>query len=685
MSTVTATPDAGNSWARLDIDYSDTIATQLQVLRNNPDGSQAQVRAGTFTTSLTLVPSNSNQTFESATVAGWSTTTGITFAADNTQARVGVWSMKLTPNGATATPFMESDRFAVRPTQRVIADVWLFSLVGYTTGMSVSVRWYDATNTLISTTTVYPGGAVALPVGVWTEYGSLLTGIYPQAPANTASASITINYAGTPAATVIVWTDTDRATQYPVPAPLVPGVYLNLVGGKITLYDVELPLDQPVTYTVTAYTDQGALVSGSQTYDLGVPVGTTITTGQVIVSSGGYLWLKDPAIPANSIQVGLNVPGLNLHARGPGVAALSAQPAFFQGMDALKRPANSASFNVNNSARPVVVSKARSSAQSQLFLLTRTFADAARLDQLLDAGGPLLLQAPAVYGMPDRYLLLGDSTQSRIGQDHRYPVRALALPWVHVDAPPGAPQGVAGARWADYCNHAASWGALTAQNGGGTWDTFTRTVGSGGWGTGDGGSVWTVAGTPADMSVAGGVGLMAISVVATNDEAFTFPTANIEQRIDVFIPVVATGAGIQAMIEQRRVDASNGYRMGIQFNTGGTTTIMAIKRSGAADTTLNSVAGANYSAGQWWRIHCTLNGTAFSVSAWPRDTAVEPLVAQVTATDATFAASNPSGPFGRLVTANTNALPVTLQWDNYRVLIPASTWTWTQLLDRAAA
>jgi hypothetical protein len=679
VSTLTATADNINSWVRLDLDLSDTLATHARVARVGADGSTTVVRYGSFTASLTAVASNSNQTFDSGTVTGWSTTTGITFVADTAQAHSGTWSMKMTPNGATATPYMESDKIAVGPTQRVQAQVWLFSTVGYTTGMSMSVAWYNAGGTVISTTSVYPNGAASLGTNTWTLYGSAKTGVYPTAPAGTAAYTIRINYAGTPANTVIVWADDARGLPYPLPTPLPVATYQTLVGGKITLYDTEAPLDQGVTYQATGYVDQGPLTSGSQTYDIGVVASTTLTA-QATLLGMGWMWLKDPLVPANNLRVGTTGARVNLHTPGPGTVALSNPAAVFQGLDPEKRGANSTAFNVNNRSTPVPVTRLRSSESSQLFLITRTFADRDAVKQLAGSGGALLFQAPARYGVPDRYLLVGDEQNSRVGQDHRYPVRVFALPWVSVLAPPGPSQGVAGARWQDLCNHYTTWGALNASSGG-LWDPYTRSVAAGGWGAPQvGGSTWTLVGTGTDFSVNGTKGVMAVSAVNSVRTATTGSYTNLDLYGDQDIPALATGAAIQVGLIARYVDASNYYRAVLSFGAAGTATLSLIKRVAAVETTLATGTAQAYTAGSNWRYHFSLSGTALKASAWTAS--AEPVNFQLSTTDAALAGPGGIGWYAILGAGNTNSLPVNLTFDNTLVV---GSPTWTQILDRAVA
>lgn len=179
----------------------------------------------------------------------------------------------------------------------------------------------------------------------------------------------------------------------------------------------------------------------------------TATSNGVTVASQGAVRLKDPLRPGNNVRVDFIF--------DPNPQCVPSEGIFWQSLDTEDQAANSATFNVNNQATPIVVSKTRSSVTSTLTLVSRTFADRDRLDVLLAPGSPLLFQVPDEYGMPDRYLSVGNSQKGRVLPDHRFPIRVFSLPHTVVLAPGGPMQGTLGARWSDGCNRYASWGAVT--------------------------------------------------------------------------------------------------------------------------------------------------------------------------------------------------------------------------------
>jgi hypothetical protein len=192
--------------------------------------------------------------------------------------------------------------------------------------------------------------------------------------------------------------------------------------------------------------------------------GTASSSG-VAVPSRGAARLKDPLRPGNSVRVDFFF--------DPNPLCIPAEGIFWQSLDVEEQAANSATFNVNNQANPIVVSKARSSITSTLTLVSRTFADRDRLDVLFAPGSPVLFQAPAEYGVPDRFLSIGTVSKGRVLPDHRFPIRVFSLPHVCVSSPGGPMEGAVGARWSDICS---TWGAINAA--GLTWTQLLQGLGA---------------------------------------------------------------------------------------------------------------------------------------------------------------------------------------------------------------
>lgn len=179
--------------------------------------------------------------------------------------------------------------------------------------------------------------------------------------------------------------------------------------------------------------------------------GSAASSG-VSVPSLGSCQLKDPLRPALNVRIDFIF--------DPNPLCIPTEGIFWQSLDSESQAPNAATFNVNNQANPVVVSKIRSSITSTLTLVSRTFADRDRLNALMLAGSPLLFQVPPEYAQPDRFLSIGTTQVSRVLPDHRFPIRVFSLPHVVTSGPGGLMQGVLGTRWTDTCNRYASWAAV---------------------------------------------------------------------------------------------------------------------------------------------------------------------------------------------------------------------------------
>ena len=178
------------------------------------------------------------------------------------------------------------------------------------------------------------------------------------------------------------------------------------------------------------------------------------TSSGVTVDSLGACWLKDPQAPGGNVRVDFCF--------DPNPLCTPQEGVFWMSMGSEGYAANSATFNVNNLAPAIGVSKTRSAVDSTLTLVARQFADRDRLLALLSTGRPLLFQAPAQYGVPDLNMGIGKVQVDRIMPDIRFPIRVLTLPYVAERAPGGPSAGVSGARWQDDCNVYATWGAVNS-------------------------------------------------------------------------------------------------------------------------------------------------------------------------------------------------------------------------------
>jgi len=163
-----------------------------------------------------------------------------------------------------------------------------------------------------------------------------------------------------------------------------------------------------------------------------------------VLTSGTNLWLKSPLHPWADQRVVLATP------QEPD--CLPASAIFFQSMTEETRGNRTISLSINNRRNPIALTRIRGGISSTLNLITRRFTDRDNVVTLNSTGDPLLFQGPAEYGIPDRYLTVGDFVVTRVTTDHRQQWRAHSLPHVEVDRPAGLADGVLGVRWVDLCN-----------------------------------------------------------------------------------------------------------------------------------------------------------------------------------------------------------------------------------------
>lgn len=248
--------------------------------------------------------------------------------------------------------------------------------------------------------------------------------------------------------------------------------WINATGGLISTTSTSATINPSPLTTMTVSGTAPALTAFAQpVYQLaGTPSGTdqglfdsavlsvaaaTVTTASVTVASLSQAYLKDPQNPANNVIV--------TFCFDPQPGCTPQEGIFWQEMDPAEVwNANSAAFEINNQPDAAVVSKQRQDPSSTLSLVTRQFPDRDRLLALLSPGTPLFFQVTSEYGVPDRYMAVGNVSVGRVLPDHRFPIRIISLPFVSAVAPGGTMAGVLGARWRDGCNKFTTWSAVTA-------------------------------------------------------------------------------------------------------------------------------------------------------------------------------------------------------------------------------
>lgn len=233
---------------------------------------------------------------------------------------------------------------------------------------------------------------------------------------------------------------TDNGTRTPLRAYIAPcqelGECLTLSNGLAVFYDTEPPLDIQFHYEAT---DCSGVI-------------TTVSSSDLLtLPSNSSFWLKDPVRPCHDIPV--LVSSLNNCDPAKGTFFLQMQEELYR--------ENSFTLLPNNSKYPVAISRTRRGATSTLILGTRKFIDRDAVLTINDPGSPLLFQGPIEYGIPDRYMSIGEVMVARGLPDHRYQPRLISLPHVQVDRPVGTTQGICGSRFMDLCDTFATWADVT--------------------------------------------------------------------------------------------------------------------------------------------------------------------------------------------------------------------------------
>lgn len=192
------------------------VPLQWQVSVKDSDGTASPLTAARRLTvgdapvaTLTAPPQvgtdtlNLNPTFE-VDASSWTATNG-TFARDITQFQTGIASGKLTPNGTSPAPQVESDKVSgITQYQRVFATSWVRTPTTWAGGVSLVINWYTSGNVFISSSTI--ATVASLTGATWTQ----ISGWSGPAPATAAKAALVAVISGTPAAANTLFIDESR-------------------------------------------------------------------------------------------------------------------------------------------------------------------------------------------------------------------------------------------------------------------------------------------------------------------------------------------------------------------------------------------------------------------------------------------------------------------------------------------
>ncbi len=231
-------------------------------------------RASTGATPPTYQPLNQNPGFETTT-APWAAQNSATIAQSNAQAFQGSYSLAITPDGTHATPGAVSEAINVIPTATYNVSAWTYITAGYSTAQ-VQLNWYDPFGTFISQVS---SSAVVVGAAAWTSVP--ITGAV--APANAATAKLTVYLNGTPANTVVsYWDDVALScVQTPEWALLSHDNRLRLMLSGYTAQNLTLAPNNTVQVIpyIEWYDDGGNLITSNGQYRVVPRVTTPGTPG----------------------------------------------------------------------------------------------------------------------------------------------------------------------------------------------------------------------------------------------------------------------------------------------------------------------------------------------------------------------------------------------------------------------
>jgi hypothetical protein len=368
---------------------------------------------------------NTNPWFES-TALPW-VAFGGAVARVTDQKHEGVASLKLTPDGVTATARTESEQITgVAPGNTRRASAW----VRCPTARSVTIviNWFDGAGTYLSTSSV--GGTYALAANTWQ-----LVQVDGTAPALAARCSISINLDGTPPAIDVLYIDEAymRTPAAAGAASIVIERTLNGVQWRGVRGGSDLALDQTFTNQLDDYEFEPGV---SNTYRVRAfsPVGVQVASEQVALTPTiDRVWLKSIARPFLNRKI------------------------VVRDYSAVTRRSRAGLFEIPGRSFPVRVGDAASSRSWTLEVLTYDETESRSLEYLIESGDVVLVQVPPGYDIPAGYVGLGDMSRGRVSRALSDGRRQFSLPMTAVAAPPASVVG-----------YAATWESLLAAFG--TWD-----------------------------------------------------------------------------------------------------------------------------------------------------------------------------------------------------------------------
>lgn len=200
-------------------------------------------------------------------------------------------------------------------------------------------------------------------------------------------------------------------------------------------------------------------------------------------------------------------------------------------------------------------------------------------------------------------------------------------------------------------------------------DTFAR-VTADAWGVATSGQTWTcTGGAAANYSTDATYGKFSLTTVNVRRRATVDQPADLTQYATVRTSAQAVTDSIVAGFIVRYLDSSNYYECRLYFNPTATgfdidAAIVKTVAGVVSDVATNTATGLTYVANRNYGIRFEATGSLFKLKIWDA-TGAEPAAWLIETTDTDLSAPGTAGPHGYLTAANTNALPVTLSWDDY--------------------
>lgn len=213
-------------------------------------------------------------------------------------------------------------------------------------------------------------------------------------------------------------------------------------------YDTTAPLDVNLWYRWT-----------------GSPGDIVIVQGPYIEVSTGTVLVKDPLRPWANLELSFCETARDALDLICGPYAPALVWVGFGEEEVYRADANL--FDVYNARVPADIFGVRKRLDGEMNILSRSLTAKDQVETLFAGGGPLQIQTPAEYGLPDVVVQPGDASATRISRDQRRPYRVWNAPFTVVDAPLGPKQGTVDANWCKIAEEFPTYADLTAS--GFTW------------------------------------------------------------------------------------------------------------------------------------------------------------------------------------------------------------------------